>query len=194
MQTYEVIQRIRIRLNDVSQNPKFSDTELLEYLNAAQNEILFIFNLNIRTLEFDAVQTFSLKDPLLAVIGIQLNEQNIPLKPPTHITKQGADIFVFQKNPTTYSFSKKVQGIVRFTGNFAKHSLQMQDEMLLNILFLDALTYGVMIRALQVSSNEANLQRIALYQKMYEYEIKGLKQKITAQTQTKNTITPHIKV
>lgn len=197
MQIADILLRVRTRLRDIKfDSLRFSDNELLDYATSAQNDLIFEFNANlqeiVRTLNNE--DTFILPHNVLSIIAIFLNNTQIPLKAYPLILNNDSSIAIFQKSSNIYQFTQKVSGNVRVVANFAGGNLTLDSKCVLNALFADAMVYGIMQRALQVETNEANLQRIGFYTNAYLQEIQKLRAKLNAQRENKHFITPFIKV
>ena len=197
MQIADILLRVRARLRDIKfTDLRFSDNELLDYATSAQNDLIFAFNANLQDIEFNLQDSdiFVLPHNVLNIIAIFLNNTQIPLKAYPIALNMDSNIAVFQKSSNVYQCTQRFSGKVRVIANFAGNPLSMDSQCVLNALFADALVYGIMQRALQVETNEANLQRAAFYANAYSQEVSKLRSKLNAQRETKPLITPYIKV
>ncbi|TLD83951.1 hypothetical protein LS70_003845 [Helicobacter sp. MIT 11-5569] len=198
MRAEDIILRVRTRLRDSNfESLRFSDNELLDYLLSAQNDLIFAFNLNLETLHFElsSAESFKLPSNLLNLLCVRLNGVDIPLKSYSFLLKTPhSGLCVYQKSGNLYAFNTKVSGKLSVVANFGEESLDLEDTLLLPVLFADAATYGTIKRALQVETNEANLQRVAFYENIYKQELQTLRAKLNAQRERKNIKTPTIKV
>ena len=197
MQIADILLRVRTRLRDIKfDSLRFSDNELLDYATSAQDDLIFTFNANLHDVEFELQDSdiFVLPHSVLNIIAIFLNGNQIPLKAYPLILNNDSSIAIFQKSSNIYQFTQKLSGNVRVIANFAGENLTIDSKCVLNALFADAMVYGIMQRALQVETNEANLQRIGFYANAYQQEIQKLRTKLNAQRESKHFITPFIKV
>ncbi|MDY2585465.1 hypothetical protein [Helicobacter sp.] len=197
MQIADILLRVRARLRDIKfTDLRFSDNELLDYATSAQNDLIFAFNANLQDIEFNLQDSdiFVLPHNVLNIIAIFLNNTQIPLKAYPIALNMDSNIAVFQKSSNVYQCTKKVTGKIKVIANFAAELLGIDSKCVLNTLFADALVYGIMQRALQVETNEANLQRTQFYANAYQQEIQKLRAKLNAQRERKHLMTPYVKV
>ena len=197
MQIADILLRVRARLRDTKfADLRFSDNELLDYATSVQDDLIFTFNANLHDVEFNLQDsdTFVLPHSVLNIIAIVINGKEIPLKAYPIVLSTDSSIAVFQKSSNVYQCTQRFSGKVRVIANFAGNPLSMDSQCVLNALFADALVYGIMQRALQVETNEANLQRAAFYANAYSQEVLKLRSKLNAQRERKHLITPYIKV
>lgn len=174
----EVLKKIRVRLRDEGEEGfRFKDGELLDALNSAYLDLNHLFKLNIKKYQ----KTLTPDDNILrtnkmflAFEKAYLNGRLLNFKPFDEKTKL-LQISSFSDFQSLIILPKAAaNGLLEV---YVNESVKLEkDSVLASGDYLEnALIFSVLISIFQTESNEANLQRVSFYEKLYEKECDRLR-------------------
>lgn len=192
----DLILRIRSRLRDNDfKDLHFSDNEILDALEEAQNELVFLFDSNIKCLKLEVKGGVALLPKnVLSILSVSYSGNQIPIKTYSQvILKPTQELCLYQKSPLIYAFNHPICGEASLYANIEVRQ-SPKGEMFLPNVFNNALIFKTLSSLLQTETNANNLERVGVYANLYKEELNNLRSKIGRQRERKQYQTPFIKV
>ena len=175
----ELSQKIRARLRDDDADGgfRFSEIEILDALNSAYLDLNHLFKLNVKKYEKRVSPEDSILHAdrmFLSVERAFLNGAPLALRPFNEKAKS-AQISSFSDFQSLIVLPKHcAAGLLEV---YVNESVKLESSSVLKSGdFLEgALIFSVLINLFQTESNEANLQRVSFYERLYEKECNRLR-------------------
>lgn len=170
----QLLLSIRSKLRDRDfESLRHSDNELLDLILVTQNMLILHFNYNILEFNYkESQKNFILPKPILSLKKILSNNKEIPIKTSADaITIKGVCAFV--KGVNTIVLNTPLENI-RIYANCGENAIALEDSLILDDMFFNALVLGVLKRIVLTETGIDNLEKISPYEQLYSQEVKML--------------------
>lgn len=196
MKVLDVLLLLRSRLRDENYNElRFSNNELIDYLEQMQNKVISEFGLNLQEFVFDVGQVeLELPSECLYFYLAKCGKNKIPLKTYQEYLENENELCIYARSLVKYCLSLKVGQKVKVYLALSCKLSDENDDLSIESVFVNYLVLKVMKNILLTETNLNNLQKIELYDALIKQERNDLIALLNRAREKRSFVTKYIKV
>ena len=196
MKVLDVLLLLRSRLRDENYNElRFSNNELIDYLEQMQNKVISEFGLNLQEFVFDVGQVeLELPSECLYFYLAKCGKSKIPLKTYQEYLENENELCIYARSLVKYCLRLKVGQKVKVYLALSCKLSDENDDLSIESVFVNYLVLKVMKNILLTETNLNNLQKIELYDALIKQERNDLIALLNRAREKRSFVTKYIKV